>query len=65
MTTKLMTVAVLLSVGDLADYLGIPKQTLYQWRSRHYGPPGCRVGKYVRYRLVDVDAWLEAQRNES
>lgn len=65
MSTKSITLATLLTVDDLSDYLGIPKQTLYQWRTRHYGPIGCRVGKYVRYRLSDVDAWIESQREAS
>lgn len=51
----------LLSIDDVADYLGIPKNTLYQWRSKGYGPTGRRVGKYVRYRADDVDAWFDNQ----
>ncbi|MDQ0380279.1 helix-turn-helix transcriptional regulator [Amycolatopsis thermophila] len=51
----------LLSIEDLADYLGVPKGTLYQWRTKGYGPQGRRIGKYVRYRPEDVDAWVEQQ----
>nr|WP_221219438.1 helix-turn-helix domain-containing protein [Prauserella isguenensis] len=51
----------MLSINDVADYLGIPKNTLYQWRSKGYGPTGRRVGKYVRYRADDVDAWFDNQ----
>ncbi|MEU3273549.1 helix-turn-helix domain-containing protein [Saccharomonospora sp. NPDC006951] len=51
----------LLTIDDLADYLSIPKNTLYQWRTKGYGPPGKRVGKYVRYRESDVDTWVEQQ----
>jgi excisionase family DNA binding protein len=50
--TKLMT------IDDVAEYLGIPKQTLYQWRSKGYGPPGRRIGKHVRYRQSDVEQWV-------
>lgn len=46
-------------IKDVAEFLGIPEQTLYQWRSKGYGPPGRRVGKYVKYRQVDVEAWFE------
>ncbi|WP_431876178.1 helix-turn-helix transcriptional regulator [Amycolatopsis sacchari] len=55
MTKKLLT------IDDLSDYLGIPKGTLYQWRTKGYGPTGIRVGKHVRYRPDDVDAWLDGQ----
>lgn len=46
---------------DVADYLGVPVSTIYQWRTRGYGPPGRRVGKYVRYRPEDVETWVEQQ----
>jgi len=36
-------------------------QTIYQWRHRRDGPPGYRVGRHVRYRWTDVQAWLEDQ----
>jgi excisionase family DNA binding protein len=47
------------TVEDVAAYLSIPVQTLYQWRSKHYGPPARRVGKYLRFRPEDVKAWFE------
>ena len=54
----------LLSIQDLADYLGVPVNTLYQWRTKGYGPIGRRIGKYVRYRAADVEAWIAAQPTE-
>lgn len=49
----------LLSVQQLADYLGVPVATLYQWRWRREGPPGFRVGRHVRYRSSDIEDWVE------
>jgi excisionase family DNA binding protein len=51
----------LLTIDDLSDHLGVPKNTLYQWRTKGYGPTGRRIGKHVRYRPEDVDAWVEQQ----
>lgn len=51
----------LMTVTDLSDYLGIPVNTLYQWRTKGYGPVGVRMGKYVRYRPDDVKSWLDQQ----
>ena len=45
-------------IKDVADYLDIPLQTLYQWRSRGFGPPGVRLGRHVKYRPEDVRAWV-------
>lgn len=48
-------------IKEVAAYLGVPVQTIYQWRSKGYGPPGCRMGKYVRYRPEDVMQWVAEQ----
>lgn len=45
-----------------AAYLGVPARTLEDWRYKGRGPAFCRVGKHVRYRREDVEAWLESQR---
>jgi predicted DNA-binding transcriptional regulator AlpA len=36
--------------------------TLRRWRLEHgYSPPTVRVGRFVRYRRSDVEAWIAAQ----
>jgi excisionase family DNA binding protein len=52
----------LLSLDDLAAFLGVPKRTLYSWRYRGEGPVGYRVGRHVRYRREDIEAWLQQCR---
>jgi len=49
----------LMTVEDLAGYLGVPKATLYRWNSRGTGPKRLVVGRHVRYRSVDVERWLD------
>jgi len=51
----------LLSPAALAEYLDVPIATVYRWRSRGDGPPGIRVGRHVRYRRRDVEAWLDSK----
>ncbi|MGY1685697.1 helix-turn-helix transcriptional regulator [Geodermatophilus sp. SYSU D00867] len=51
----------LLTVEEVANYLGVPKATIYSWASRGLGPRRHKVGRYVRYRAADIDAWVEAQ----
>jgi excisionase family DNA binding protein len=51
----------LLSIEDLSGYLQVPVNTIYQWRKTGKGPAGFRVGKYVRYRAGDVEAWITDQ----
>lgn len=52
----------LLSPAALAERLGVPVATVYAWNSRGDGPPRIRIGKHVRYRVTDVESWLEAHR---
>lgn len=54
----------LLSPAELATYLAIPVQTIYQWRHRGEGPPGYRVGRHVRYRWSDIQAWLDGRTDD-
>ena len=51
----------LMTLQEVADYLGVPIGTLYQWRARapRMGPPGYRVGRHVRFHREQVDAWLK------
>lgn len=43
---------------DLADLLGVPLETVYQWRRKRIGPRGFRVGRHLRYDPEDVRAWV-------
>ncbi|MGH8936075.1 MAG: helix-turn-helix domain-containing protein [Acidimicrobiia bacterium] len=51
----------LLTVRELADYLGVPVATIYAWRYRGEGPPGFRVGRHLRFRRIDVERWIDHQ----
>jgi predicted DNA-binding transcriptional regulator AlpA len=46
------------TVQDVAEFLGVPAKTLYQWRHDGYGPCGRRVGRYVRYDPCEVRKWF-------
>jgi excisionase family DNA binding protein len=48
----------LLTVEELANYLDVPVATIYAWRHRRQGPPGCRVGKHLRFRWSDIQQWI-------
>lgn len=52
----------LLSVDEVADFLGIPVATLYQWRHKGTGPAAIRVGRHLRYDPAALRAWLEQHR---
>lgn len=54
----------LLRAQAVADALDIPVQTLYVWRTKGAGPRGIKVGRHLRYRRSDVEAWLDAQTDD-
>ncbi|MEU9504472.1 helix-turn-helix domain-containing protein [Streptomyces sp. NPDC048196] len=50
---------------DLADLLGVPVETVYQWRRKHTGPRGFRVGRHLRYDPEDVRVWVAQLMEEA
>lgn len=57
-----MTKPELFDTEPAAEYLGIEKHTLEIWRSTgRYGLPFVRVGRRIKYRRADLDAWLASR----
>jgi len=52
----------LLTLAEAAEYLGVKAKTLYEWRRLRKGPPSIAVGRLVKYRAADLDAWLAKSR---
>lgn len=55
-----------LTTKELADYLGISEATLLLHRQLNTGPAYVKIGRLVRYRRQDVEAWinLETEKNK-
>jgi hypothetical protein len=53
----------LLGTKAAATYLGVATQTLSNWRWANQGPRYTRVGRLIKYRQADLDAYLA--RNDS
>jgi predicted DNA-binding transcriptional regulator AlpA len=49
------------SDAELARRLGLSPATLQKWRSQAKGPRWVRMGRAIRYRVSDVEAWVNAQ----
>jgi excisionase family DNA binding protein len=52
----------LLTVPELASYLGVPVSTIHFWRGRKQGPPALKVGRRLMFRATDVARWLEERQ---
>jgi excisionase family DNA binding protein len=55
----------LLTPDEVAEYLGVPVKTLAQWRSDRHGPLPLRIGRYIRYRVTDLDTWVQGQADQA
>ncbi|MCH7231164.1 helix-turn-helix domain-containing protein [Glycomyces sp. L485] len=49
----------LASVDDAAEFLGVPKGTLAQWRYLGKGPRWSKIGRYARYRWEDLQKYVD------
>jgi excisionase family DNA binding protein len=48
----------LLTAQEVADLLGVPIRSLYDWGPKRR-PPAARVGKHLRFRAADVERWVD------
>ena len=54
----------LLTILEVAELLGIPVATIYRWRHVGDGPRGYRIGRHVRFRRAEVEAWIESRADD-
>jgi hypothetical protein len=53
-----------LDTRQAAGHLGISPNSLACWRSRREGPAFVKIGAKVRYRLADLEAWVDGRRRD-
>lgn len=46
-----------LSVEEIAGYLGVSKDTIYEWISKRQ-MPAHRVGRFWKFKADDIDGWV-------
>lgn len=51
----------LLKPPEVAEVARLSVHTLAVWRTKNEGPRYVKVGRFVRYRAEDLDAWLESR----
>lgn len=48
-----------LSVDEIAQYLGVSKDTVYAWITGK-GMPGHKVGRLWKFKLSEIDNWVRS-----
>ncbi|WDH25928.1 helix-turn-helix domain-containing protein [Pseudomonas chlororaphis] len=44
---------------DVAQHLGVVKDTVYRWRE-HKGLPAHKIGRLWKFQLSEIDEWVRA-----
>jgi hypothetical protein len=52
----------LLDIGAAAEYLNVTPSCLHDWRDQGRGPVYVKLGRLVRYRIRDLDAFVRSGR---
>lgn len=47
------------SVDEIAEYLGVSKDTVYTWVTTK-AMPGFKVGRFWKFKKEEVDGWVRA-----
>lgn len=58
MTAPALAPYVLVDAAQAAEILGVQLQTLAAWRCRRQGPPFIKLGRCVKYKLADLNAYI-------
>mgnify|MGYP001299549884 CR=1 FL=1 len=54
----------LMSLQEVADYIQVSNRTILVWA--HKGDiPGFKLGNIWRFKKTDIDAWIEACRDQT
>jgi len=51
------------SVDEIADYLGVKRDTLYKWIERKK-MPAQKVGRLWKFKIKEVDKWIRSGRSK-
>ncbi|MCD6584017.1 MAG: helix-turn-helix domain-containing protein [Candidatus Omnitrophica bacterium] len=61
---KRKTISKLMSVEELAQYLGLKRQTIYNWLHQRK-ISGIKIGKVWRFDREEILSWLREQKNKN
>ena len=53
-----------ISIEELSEYLGISAVTIRSWIRSGKDIPAVRIGRQWRFRIEEIDEWIESGRSE-
>jgi predicted DNA-binding transcriptional regulator AlpA len=59
------TVPVFVSQAHIASLIGVDRATIFRWRKLYIDfPRGIRIGQTLRFRLQEVELWLQRRADK-
>ena len=52
-----------MTISELAAFLSVSTQALYDLRSKGRGPRGFRGGRELRFRMTAIEAWISSMED--
>ena len=52
----------LMKIGDVARTFSVHRETVRRWVRRGEFPPPIKVGHFIRWRVSDIDSFLEKRK---
>ena len=53
-----------MTVGEVSEFLHIPKRTIYEWVNQRRLPHYKLGGTLLRFRIEEIELWAREQRRE-
>lgn len=51
----------LMKMSDVAEAVQVPIRTVYYWQQKGVGPKALLLGRHLRVRRADFEAWLSSR----
>lgn len=52
------------SLDDIAEYLGVSKDTIYRWIAKKQ-MPATKIGRRWKFKFSEVDEWVKHGENDN
>lgn len=49
-----------INIDEVADYLGVNKDTIRNWIKRDNGIPAHKIGKLWKFKKSELDTWVKS-----
>lgn len=52
-----------ISIEELAEYLGVNKDTIRNWIKKDTDIPASKIGKQWKFKKSEIDAWVKSGKS--